>query len=80
MGGTKNNQNSIQKIQKIKIIDLSQILELEIPKFLKNYKFSHKARNLINDSIYSISEFSKIISNYESLLIQDVIRHLYCYL
>ena len=50
----------------MKFIDLSADFRIRNTKiFKKNYKFNHKARNLINDSIYSISEFSKkIISNY----------------
>ena len=55
-----------KKYKKLKFIDLSADFRIRNTKiFKKNYKFSHKARNLINDSIYSISEFSKkIISNY----------------
>ena len=55
-----------KKYKRLKFIDLSADFRIRNTKiFKKNYKFNHKARNLINDSIYSISEFSKkIISNY----------------
>ena len=52
--------------KKLKFIDLSADFRIKDNKiFKKNYKFNHKARNLIKDSIYSISEFNKkTISKY----------------
>ena len=52
--------------KKLKFIDLSADFRIKDNKiFKKNYKINHRARNLIKDSIYSISEFNKkTISNY----------------
>jgi N-acetyl-gamma-glutamyl-phosphate reductase len=48
------------KFNKLKYIDLSADFRITDPKiYKKNYKIKHKAPNLIKDSIYSISEFSK---------------------
>ncbi len=44
----------------LKFIDLSADFRLTSHKhYLKNYKINHKAKNLINSSLYSISEFKK---------------------
>ena len=48
------------KNKKLKFIDLSadfRILNSKI--YQKNYKIKHKANNLINESIYSIPEFTQ---------------------
>ena len=46
--------------KKLKYIDLSADFRITDPKiYLKNYKIKHKAINLIKNSIYSVSEFSK---------------------
>jgi N-acetyl-gamma-glutamyl-phosphate reductase len=48
------------KHPKLKFIDLSADFRLTNPNMYKKwYKINHKAKNLIKDSIYSISEFSK---------------------
>ena len=54
------------KYKNLKFIDLSADFRLTNVKLYKeNYKISHKAKNLINKSIYSVPELkSKIISNY----------------
>ena len=49
------------KYKKLRYIDLSadfRITNLNV--YFKNYKIKHKAKNLIKNSLYSISEFSKI--------------------
>ena len=52
------------KYTRLKFIDLSADFRLTNPKiYLENYKMKHKASNLIKNSIYSISEFNKKISN-----------------
>ena len=54
------------KFRKLKYIDLSADFRIEDPNiYYKNYKIIHKAKTLIKESIYSISEFSKFnIENY----------------
>ncbi len=54
------------KYKKLKFIDLSADFRISNPKiYFKTYKAKHKARNLIKNSIYSISEFNKKkIQNY----------------
>jgi len=48
------------KYTKIKFIDLSADFRIKNTiDYTKNYKIEHKAKNLIDDSIYSISEFVK---------------------
>ena len=48
------------KYKKLKFIDLSADFRITDPKiYYKNYKIKHKALKLINESLYSISEFSK---------------------
>ena len=49
------------KYKKLRYIDLSadfRITNLNV--YFKNYKTKHKAKSLIKNSLYSISEFSKI--------------------
>ena len=50
----------------MKYLDLSADFRIRNPNiFYKNYKIKHKAKELIKDSIYSISEFNKNkIQNY----------------
>ncbi len=50
----------------LKYIDLSADFRIEDPKiYFENYKIKHKAKELINNSIYSISEFCRNkIKNY----------------
>ncbi len=54
------------KYKNLKFIDLSADFRLTNGKIYKeNYKITHKAKNLINKSIYSVPELkSKMISNY----------------
>ena len=54
------------KYKKLKYIDLSADFRIKNPNiFYRNYKIKHKAKELIKDSIYSISEFNKNkIQNY----------------
>ena len=54
------------KYQHLKFIDLSADFRIVDPKvYLKSYKIKHKAKKLIKDSIYAISEFNrKKIKNY----------------
>tara|TARA_A100001015_G_scaffold306981_1_gene402132 strand:+ start:929 stop:1966 length:1038 start_codon:yes stop_codon:yes gene_type:complete len=54
------------KYKKLKFIDLSADFRISNPDiYFKTYKTRHKARNLIKNSIYSISEFNKKkIQNY----------------
>ena len=48
------------KYTKIKFIDLSADFRIKnINDYKKNYNINHKAKNLINNSIYSLSEFVK---------------------
>ncbi|MFL2852403.1 MAG: N-acetyl-gamma-glutamyl-phosphate reductase [Candidatus Pelagibacter sp.] len=48
------------KYERIKFIDLSADFRITNPiKYEENYKKKHKAKNLIKDSIYAISEFVK---------------------
>ena len=48
------------KFKKVKFIDLSADFRITNPEtYFRNYKIKHKAKDLINKSIYSISEFSK---------------------
>ncbi len=58
--------NIYYKYTKIKFIDLSADFRIKKLKDYKNsYNINHKAKNLINDSIYSLSEFvKKEINNY----------------
>ncbi len=52
--------NKLYKYKKLKFIDLSADFRIQNTKvFKKYYGFTHKAKKLIKDSIYSISEFSK---------------------
>ena len=49
------------KYKKLKYIDLSADFRINDPKtYFKNYNIKHKAKNLINESLYSISEFNKL--------------------
>ncbi len=54
------------KYKKIKFIDLSADFRIiKTADYKKNYKINHKAKHLLKDSIYSISEFvKKEIDNY----------------
>ena len=53
-------KKTYNKYKKLKYIDLSADFRIRDPKiYFKNYKINHKAKNLINDSIYSISEFNE---------------------
>ena len=65
-GAQKLIKNIYYKYQKIKFIDLSADFRLvDIKKYKKNYKNNHKAKDLIKDSIYAISELvKKDINNY----------------
>ena len=48
------------KYKHLKFIDLSADFRIEDPKkYKKWYSLNHNAKNLINDSIYSIPEFTK---------------------
>ncbi len=48
------------KKKKLKFIDLSADFRIKNPKiYEKNYKIKHKAKSLINKSLYSIPEFTK---------------------
>ena len=48
------------KKKKLKFIDLSADFRIKNPKiYKKNYKIKHKAKSLINKSLYSIPEFTK---------------------
>ena len=40
--------------------DVTPASEINLNGYFKNYKIKHKAKNLIKNSLYSISEFSKI--------------------
>ena len=59
-------RKTFYKFNHLKYIDLSADFRIQDPKiYKKNYGIDHKAKNLIKDSIYSISEFSKSkIQNY----------------
>ena len=53
-------QKTFNKYKNIKYIDLSADFRIQNPKiYKKNYGIYHKAKNLIKNSIYSISEFNK---------------------
>ena len=53
-------KNTYYKYKHLKYIDLSADFRISNTKnYLKNYKIKHKAKNLIKNSYYSISEFSK---------------------
>ena len=53
-------KKTYNKYKKLKYIDLSADFRIKDHKiYFKNYKIKHKAKNLINDSIYSISEFNE---------------------
>ncbi len=64
-------KKNYKKNYKLKFIDLSADFRIKDPKiYEKNYKIKHKAKNLINSSLYSIPELNekeiykfKIISN-----------------
>ncbi len=58
--------NLYYKYQNIKFIDLSADFRISnIKKYRTNYKIEHKAKNLMKDSIYAVSEFvNKKINNY----------------
>ena len=48
------------KYKKLKYIDLSADFRITNPKvYFKNYNIKHKAKNLIKESLYSVSEFNK---------------------
>ena len=56
----KKIKNKYLKYKNIKFIDLSADFRITDEKiYNRNYKIKHKAKNLIQDSIYSIPEFSK---------------------
>ncbi len=57
---------TFSKYKQLKFIDLSADFRINNSKiYFKNYKIKHKAKNLINESLYSISEFvKKNINNY----------------
>ena len=59
-------KKTFYKFNHLKYIDLSADFRIQDPRiYKKNYGRDHKAKNLIKDSIYSISEFSKSkIKNY----------------
>ena len=53
-------KRTFKRFQKLKYIDLSADFRIKSPKkYFDNYQISHKAKNFIKDSIYSISEFNK---------------------
>ena len=53
-------KNTYIKYKNLKYIDLSADFRITNPKvYLKNYKINHKAKKLIKNSLYSISEFTK---------------------
>ena len=55
-------KKNFYKNRKIKFIDLSADFRIKDPKiYKKNYKAHHKAKKLINYSLYSIPEFNKKI-------------------
>ena len=48
------------KYKKLKYLDLSADFRIKDPNvFYKNYNIKHKAKELIQDSVYSISEFMR---------------------
>ncbi len=48
------------KFKKLKFIDLSADFRItDVKKYYKSYNIKHKAKNLIKDSLYTISEFNK---------------------
>ena len=59
-------KNNYLKYKNLRFIDLSADFRIQNPKiYKKNYNIDHKAKNLINNAIYSIPEFTKkIIRNY----------------
>ena len=59
-------KKTYNKYKHLRYIDLSADFRLQDAKiYKKNYNISHKAKNLIKDSLYSVSEFvKKKISNY----------------
>ena len=63
-----NSLTSLIKYKNLKFIDLSADFRLKNTNIYKrNYKKKHNAKNLINKSIYSISELkSKEIKKYRS--------------
>ncbi len=65
-GAQKIIKQTFIKFKKLKYIDLSSDFRITKPKiYLRNYKTTHKATNLIKHSLYSISEFNKDkIKNY----------------
>ena len=67
------------KYKNLKFIDLSADFRLTNKNIYKKfYGKKHKAKNLIKQSIYSVSEFvKKKIKNLKLLLVQDVIQHQY---
>ena len=70
------------KNKKIKFIDLSADFRISNYKtYEKNYKIKHKAKSLMDKSLYSIHEFNKTsIKKYGLLQIQDVTQHPFKYL
>tara|TARA_B100001093_G_scaffold104667_1_gene96907 strand:- start:1211 stop:2248 length:1038 start_codon:yes stop_codon:yes gene_type:complete len=53
-------KKTYKKYKKLKYIDLSADFRITDHKiYFKNYKIKHKAKDLISDSIYSISEFNE---------------------
>ena len=55
-------KNKYLKYKNIKFIDLSADFRITDEKiYNRNYKIKHKAKNLIQDSIYSIPELAKNI-------------------
>ncbi len=53
-------KKTFNKNKKLKYIDLSADFRIKDPLvYYKNYKIKHKAKNLIKNSLYSISEFNK---------------------
>ena len=58
--GQKLIKNIYKKFKKVKFIDLSADFRIiDSKEYYKNYKIKHKAKELIKNSIYSISEFVK---------------------
>ena len=53
-------KKTFNHFKNLRYIDLSADFRIQDPNiYLKNYKIKHYAKNLINKSLYSISEFSK---------------------
>ena len=68
-------KSTYNRFKNLNYIDLSADFRISNPEiFKKNYKFSHKSKNLINKSLYSISEFC-----YEKISKYRIISNPGCY-